>query len=59
MQDRMGFESSTYRFGSCHAGSLGMAMCDGSVQRISYSVDYLTWIYLGNRSDGKPVTIPQ
>ncbi|MDO4575000.1 MAG: DUF1559 domain-containing protein [Planctomycetia bacterium] len=59
MQDREG--ASYYRnFGSCHAGSLGMAMCDGSVQSISYSIDYENvFRYLGSRNDGKVVTFTE
>ncbi|MDO4576284.1 MAG: DUF1559 domain-containing protein [Planctomycetia bacterium] len=58
MQDRPGYENDSYRFGSAHAGNLGMAMCDGSVHRVSYSVDALMWVLMGNRADGQPVTRP-
>ncbi len=58
LQDRAGYESSeTYRFGSPHAGSVGMVMCDGSVQRVSYSVDAKVWNCLGDRKDRQPVTL--
>jgi len=46
-------------FGSVHAGTFGMVMCDGSVQRISYSIDLQTNRYLAHKSDAQIATIPQ
>jgi prepilin-type N-terminal cleavage/methylation domain-containing protein/prepilin-type processing-associated H-X9-DG protein len=39
-------------FGSAHAAGLNMAMCDGSVRMISYSIDLTVHGYLANRKDG-------
>ena len=50
-QDRIGFNSLTM-WGSAHSGTVGMAMCDGSVRRISYSTNLSVWHNLGNREDG-------
>lgn len=52
-QDRLGYNTSSGRFGSPHAGAVGMTMCDGSVQRVSYSIDMEAHTYIGGRADGK------
>lgn len=46
------------RFGSAHSGGLNMALCDGSVRFVSYSIDGATHRALGNRRDGKAVVVP-
>jgi prepilin-type N-terminal cleavage/methylation domain-containing protein len=42
----------TLRFGSAHAGAWNIAMCDGSVQSLSYDVNWEVHRDLGNRQDG-------
>lgn len=54
-QDRIG-ASNVSSFGSCHAGTFGMTMCDGSTQRISYSIDLEVNRHLANKADGKAVS---
>jgi len=57
-QDVAGVDNPNYlAFGSAHAGGLNMAMCDGSVQTISYDIDPLTHRYLANRLDGQSVSV--
>ncbi|MDO5114356.1 MAG: DUF1559 domain-containing protein [Planctomycetia bacterium] len=46
--------SPVYAFGSPHSGGFGMAMCDGSVQSISFDIDGNAHICLGNKADGRP-----
>lgn len=41
-----------YSFGSAHANGCHIALCDGSVQTISYTIDGATHANLANRSDG-------
>jgi prepilin-type N-terminal cleavage/methylation domain-containing protein len=43
------------RFGSAHS-VFHMAMCDGSVHAMNYSLDMQTHYRLGDRSDGQPVS---
>jgi prepilin-type processing-associated H-X9-DG protein len=51
LQDQAGWPD--YRnFGSAHPGGLNMALCDGSVVSISYSIDPLTHQHLCKRDDG-------
>ncbi|MBQ2822852.1 MAG: DUF1559 domain-containing protein [Thermoguttaceae bacterium] len=52
LQDRSGYNP-CYGLGSTHAGSLKMAMCDGSVHSVSYSIDSETHKFLGIRNDGE------
>ncbi len=48
-----------FAFGSAHAGAMNMAMCDGSVQSLSYDIDSDAHRYLANRLDGNVAEIPQ
>lgn len=57
MQDRRGTAEVT-RYGSAHSGGFNVGLCDGSVRFISYSIDARTHRYLGNRSDGEVIEIP-
>ncbi len=41
-------------FGSAHPNTFGMAMCDGSVHQVSYSIDPEVHRILGNRLDKTP-----
>src|SRR5262249_27737941 len=45
-------------FGSQHSAGCFFAMCDGSVQTISYSVDQKVNYNLSNRKDGNSVQLP-
>jgi prepilin-type N-terminal cleavage/methylation domain-containing protein/prepilin-type processing-associated H-X9-DG protein len=55
-QDRPGIIA-PWRFGSAHASGCNMVFCDGSVRQMSYSVDPLTFSYLGSRSDMQAIDI--
>lgn len=59
-QDTPGLDNnkSLYAFGSAHAGGLNMAMCDGSVQFVSYDIDPTTHRYLAVRNDGETASLP-
>jgi prepilin-type N-terminal cleavage/methylation domain-containing protein len=55
--ERAGTRWGDYRFGSAHVGVLNLALTDGSIRSVSYSVDPLMWRRLGHRDDGKPVNL--
>jgi prepilin-type N-terminal cleavage/methylation domain-containing protein len=50
-QDRLGVQDD-YAFGSVHSGAFGMAMADGSVDRINYDIDMVAFRWLGVVDDG-------
>ncbi len=54
LQDRPGY-SNTVAFGSAHAGMAHFAFADGSVRRLSYSIDANVFRALGTRDGGEPV----
>ncbi len=47
------------RFGSAHRSGFQMALCDGSVRLVSYSMDGDLHRDLGDRRDGTSVTLPE
>jgi len=40
-------------FKSEHPGGVNMAMADGSVQFVMDTIDYCTWVFLGDKADGE------
>ena len=54
-QDRDGY-ANTSAFGSAHAGSANQCFGDGSIHRISYSIDKMVHYCLSNRKDGGKYT---
>ncbi len=58
MQDRQGIDY-VYNYGSPHAGTFGMSMCDGSVQRITYTIDGTVHSRLSSRADKKAAKLPE
>jgi len=53
-QDRAGY-GLRLTFGSAHAAGFGMCFCDGSVHRMSYSIDTTVHGYLANRKDRQAI----
>lgn len=44
-------------FKSEHAGGMQMGMADGSVQFVTDTIDYRTWVFLGARADGEATNL--
>jgi len=42
-----------YRWGSAHPGVMNMALCDGSVRTMSYTIDLQVLSFLSSRNDGQ------
>jgi hypothetical protein len=45
-------------FGSAHRQACGMAMADGSVRSVEYTIDPVTHRRLAARNDGTPTRLP-
>ena len=45
------------RFGGSHTGVINIALADGSVRTLSYTVDRTTFKNLGNKADGQPIDL--
>ncbi|QDU22292.1 DUF1559 domain-containing protein [Urbifossiella limnaea] len=56
LQDRQGL-GDTLRFGSAHIGGLNVALGDGSVRTIRYSVDGAMWRQFGNMRSTTPINL--
>ncbi len=57
-QDRVGLIADG-NWGSAHSATFHMAMCDGSVHPVAYTIDAETHWRLGNKRDGQSVNIAQ
>ena len=53
-QDRLQYLTAQ-RFGSAHSGGFNVALCDGSVRSVSYSIDAATHKALGARASGQVI----
>jgi prepilin-type N-terminal cleavage/methylation domain-containing protein len=53
--DFFGVGNAQLRFGSSHPSGFNAVMADGSVHLLTYSIDPLTFSFLGNKSDGEPI----
>jgi prepilin-type N-terminal cleavage/methylation domain-containing protein/prepilin-type processing-associated H-X9-DG protein len=59
MQDTPGSNDNARIFGSPHAFGVNFAMCDGSVQTISYSINLQTYQNLSKRADNAALSAKQ
>jgi prepilin-type processing-associated H-X9-DG protein len=59
LPDYSGGGDGAQRFGSSHRAGFNMAMCDGSVQFISYKINPNVFALLGNRNDGQYIDASQ
>ena len=53
-QDLPGY-GDAFGFGSAHPAGLNMALCDGSIRSVSYTIDVYVHRYLSNRKDGQVI----
>ncbi|MFM9025775.1 MAG: DUF1559 domain-containing protein [Planctomycetaceae bacterium] len=59
-QDMAGVDNPNFlAFGSAHPAGLNMAMCDGSVQNVSYAIDPVVHRFLASRLDGQAASLSQ
>lgn len=56
-RDRRGFQHPNL-WGSAHPATFNMLFCDGSVHTVAYTIDLATHKSLGNRRDGKVISLP-
>ena len=54
--DSFSDNDATKRFGSSHPGRFNALFADGSVRGISYAINPVVFSYLGNKSDGQPIS---
>ncbi|MBN2579395.1 MAG: DUF1559 domain-containing protein [Pirellulales bacterium] len=47
-----------HAFKSCHPGGVHFTFCDGSVHFVNENIDYETYQCLGDRRDGKGISVP-
>jgi prepilin-type N-terminal cleavage/methylation domain-containing protein/prepilin-type processing-associated H-X9-DG protein len=55
-RDQHGYENVDL-FGSAHPSSINFVMCDGSVHSVTYNIDGPTFSHLGNRKDGRGISL--
>ncbi len=58
LQDKAG-QHNPMVFGSAHTGGFNALFCDGSVHKISYTINLTTFQRLCVRNDGQPVDAPE